>query len=69
MFLNLDATGVAVFCVIFVALVGVLVWLAKFIATRPGIDEILERFEQILFPLVLIILGVVILVQGHAFGL
>lgn len=68
-FLNLDATGVAVFCVIFLVLVGVLVWLAKFIATRPGIDEILERFEQILFPLVLIILGVVILVQGHAFGL
>src|SRR5699024_1339511 len=37
--------------------------------TRPGIDEILERFEQILFPLVLIILVVVILAQGHAFGL
>lgn len=68
-FLNLDATGIVVFSLIFLILVGVLVWLAKWAATRPGIDEALERWENILFPLVMIILGVVILVQGHAFGL
>ena len=35
---------------------------------RP-IAEVLERWEHILFPLVLIGLGVVILLEGGAFGL
>lgn len=68
-FLGLGAREVMIYCVIFLLLVGALVWLAKFVATRPGIDEVLEKSEQILFPLVLIILGIVILVQGGAFGL
>lgn len=60
---------VAVYCVVFLILVTVLVLLARFIATRPGIGECLERSDRYVFPLVLIALGVVILVRGHAFGI
>ena len=38
-------------------------------STRRPIAEILERWEHILFPLVLIGLGIVILLEGGAFGL
>ena len=41
---------------------------AKFVATRKPIAEVLERWEHILFPLVLIVLGFVILIEGGAFG-
>lgn len=68
-FLGMSPARIAVFCAIFLVLVAALVWLAKFVATRPGIDEALEKSEQILFPLVLIVLGIVILVKGGAFGL
>mgnify|MGYP002682312617 CR=1 FL=1 len=52
-----------------IALVAVLVVVAKFVATRPPIAEVLERWEHILFPIVLIGLGIAILVGGGAFGL
>ncbi|WP_407643737.1 cadmium resistance transporter [Cutibacterium porci] len=68
-FLTVEPLDIALFCAVFLILVGVLVWLSKLVATRPGINEWLERSEHILFPLVLIILGIVILVKGHAFGL
>ena len=42
---------------------------AKFIATRRPVAEILERWEHVLFALVLIGLGVFILISGGAFGL
>ena len=42
---------------------------ARFVATRKPIAEVLERWEHVLFPLVLIGLGIVILVEGGAFGL
>ncbi len=54
---------------VFLALVAVLVVVAKFVAARPPIAEVLERWEHILFPIVLIGLGIVILVSGGAFGL
>lgn len=68
-FLSVEPLAVVAYCVIFLALVAVLVALAKFVATRPLIAEVLERFEHILFPIVLIGLGIVILVSGGAFGL
>lgn len=68
-FLSVEPLAVVAYCVIFLALVAVLVALAKFVATRPPIAEVLERFENILFPVVLIGLGIVILVSGGAFGL
>lgn len=68
-FLSVEPLAVVAYCVIFLALVAVLVALARFVATRPPIAEVLERFEYILFPIVLIGLGIVILVSGGAFGL
>ena len=68
-FLSVDPLAVVAYCIVFLALVAVLVVLAKFVATRPPIAEILERWEHILFPIVLIGLGIVILVTGGAFGL
>ena len=68
-FLSVEPIAVVAYCIVFLALVAVLVVLAKFVATRPPIAEILERWEHILFPVVLIGLGIVILVSGGAFGL
>ena len=58
-----------IFCVVFLLLVGVLVLLARYVATRRPIAEVLERWEHVLFPIVLIGLGIAILVSGGAFGL
>ena len=67
---NLKGAGAVVaYCVVFLVLVMVLVLLAKFVATRRPIAEVQERWEHVLFPLVLIGLGVAILVEGGAFGL
>lgn len=68
-FLSVGTGALVAYCVVFLALVVVLVVAAKFVATRKPIAEVLERWEQVLFPLVLIGLGVVILVEGGAFGL
>lgn len=68
-FLSVGPAAVVAYCVVFLALVAVLVIVAKFIATRRPIAEILERWEHILFPLVLIGLGIFILISGGAFGL
>lgn len=68
-FLTIGTAAVVAYCVVFLALVLVLVLAAKFVATREPIAEVLERWEHVLFPLVLILLGIVILVEGGAFGL
>lgn len=52
---------VAIYCVVFLILVAPLVWAARFVATRPGIAEALEKWESVLFPAVLILLGIAIL--------
>ena len=52
---------VAIYCVAFLILVAPLVWAARFVATRPGIAEALEKWESVLFPAVLILLGIAIL--------
>lgn len=68
-FLSVGPAAVVAYCVVFLVLVVVLVLLAKFIATRRPIAEVLERWEHVLFPIVLIGLGIVILIGGGAFGL
>ena len=52
---------IALFCAVFLVLAGVLLGLARFITGRMGLAEVLERFEAIIFPSVLILLGVLIL--------
>jgi cadmium resistance protein CadD (predicted permease) len=68
-FLHVNTATVILYCVVFLILVAGLVLLAKFVATRPPIAEVLERWEGVLFPIVLIGLGIFILVSGGAFGL
>ncbi|MPV38990.1 cadmium resistance transporter [Georgenia subflava] len=68
-FVTVGTGAIIAYSIVFLALVAVLVMLAKFVATRRPIAEVLERWEHVLFPLVLIGLGVVILVEGGAFGL
>ncbi len=68
-FLNVSTATVVIFCVVFLLLVAVLVLLARYVATRRPIAEVLERWEHVLFPIVLIGLGIAILVSGGAFGL
>lgn len=68
-FLAVGPAAVVAYCIVFLVLVAILVMLAKFVATRRPIAEVLERFEHILFPVVLIGLGIVILISGGAFGL
>ena len=68
-FLNVDTAAVIIYCIVFLVLVAGLVLLAKSVATLPPIAEVLERWEHVLFPIVLIGLGIFILVSGGAFGL
>lgn len=68
-FVSVSWGAVLAYCIVFLALVAVLVFLAKWISSRKPIAEALERWEDILFPAVLIGLGIVILVSGGAFGL
>ncbi|MFF5035621.1 cadmium resistance transporter [Nocardia salmonicida] len=68
-FATVGTAAIFAYSVVFLLLVGVLVLAAKFLTTRKGIAEILERWEHVLFPLVLVVLGIVILVSGGAFGL
>lgn len=68
-FLTVGPAAIAAYAVVFLALVAVLVIAARYVATRRPIAEVLERWEHVLFPLVLIGLGIVILVEGGAFGL
>lgn len=68
-FVSVSRGAVLAFCIVFLVLVAVLVFLAKWISSRKPIAEALERWEDILFPAVLIGLGIVILVSGGAFGL
>lgn len=67
-FASVSPTALVAYCAVFLMLVAVLVVLAKFMATRRPIAEVLERWEHILFPIVLIGLGMVILIEGGAFG-
>lgn len=61
--------GMTVYVVVF--LIGVGVWCAAgwFLATRPVIAKALSRWGHIVLPIVLIGIGVLILVEGGAFGL
>ncbi|MCK9871402.1 cadmium resistance transporter [Nocardiopsis dassonvillei] len=68
-FVTVGYTSLAVYATVFLVLVGVLCAAGKFLATRAPIARALSRWGHILLPLVLIVLGVVILIEGGAFGL
>lgn len=68
-FVSVGSAAVVAYCAVFLLLVAGLVFSARFVATREPVAEKLERWESVLFPVVLIGLGVLILVEGGAFGL
>ncbi|MCA2224731.1 cadmium resistance transporter [Nonomuraea aurantiaca] len=61
--------GMSVYAVVFLVLIAVWCLAGKFFATRPVIAKALSRWGHILLPIVLIAIGLLILVQGGAFGL
>ena len=65
------AGGGAMVVYVAVFLAGVAVWCAGgwFLATRPLAARVLGRWGHLILPVVLVGIGVVILVEGDAFGL
>ncbi|MFJ3222232.1 cadmium resistance transporter [Streptomyces sp. NPDC086783] len=61
--------GMTVYAVVFLALVAVWCFAGRFFASRPVIARALARWGHILLPLVLVAIGLLILVEGGAFGL
>lgn len=62
-------SGMTAYIVVF--LIGVAVWCFAgwFLASRPAVAKVLARWNHIIFPVVLIAIGLVILIEGGAFGL
>jgi cadmium resistance protein CadD (predicted permease) len=60
--------GLVVYGVVFLVLVAVWCAVGRFLATRPPIARALSRWGHLLLPLVLIGIGLLILIEGHAFG-
>lgn len=61
--------SLAGYTVVFLALLGVWCAVGRFLATRPPVARALGRFGHLLLPAVLIGIGLLVLVEGHAFGL
>ena len=68
-FVTAGNASLALYAAVFLTLVAVLCAAGKFLATRAPIARILSRWGHILLPIVLNVLGVVILVEGGAFGI
>ncbi|MFJ8016094.1 cadmium resistance transporter [Streptomyces sp. NPDC096339] len=68
-FATAGSGGMAVYAVVFLALVAVWCFAGRYFATRPVIARALARWGHVLLPLVLITIGLLILVEGGAFGL
>jgi len=61
--------GTIVYAAVFLVLVGVWCVAGRFFASRPVIAKALSRWGHVLLPAVLITIGLIILIQGGAFGL
>jgi cadmium resistance protein CadD (predicted permease) len=68
-FATAGAAGMSVYVAVFLVLVAVWVAAGRFFATRPLVAKALSRWGHILLPIVLIGLGLLILIEGGAFGL
>ena len=54
--------GWVLYSVVFLILVAALCAAAWYIATREAVAKVLERFEAVLFPLVMVLFGIGILI-------
>ncbi|MER8006688.1 cadmium resistance transporter [Streptomyces sp. NPDC094149] len=61
--------AMSVYAVVFLVLVAAWCFAGKFLATRPVIAQALARWGHILLPLILVTIGLLILIEGDAFGL
>ncbi|MFI8165402.1 cadmium resistance transporter [Streptomyces sp. NPDC085931] len=61
--------GMTVYATVFLVLVAVWCFAGRFFATRPVVAQALARWGHVLLPLVLIAIGLLILIEGGAFGL
>ncbi|MFI5916506.1 cadmium resistance transporter [Dactylosporangium sp. NPDC051541] len=61
--------GMSIYVVVFLVLVAVWIAAGRYLATRPVIARALGRWGHMLMPIVLIGIGLLILVEGGAFGL
>lgn len=68
-FATAGVSGMSVYAIVFLILVAVWCFAGRFFATRPVIAQVLSRRGHILLPLVLIGIGLLILIEGGAFGL
>ncbi|WP_445190059.1 cadmium resistance transporter [Pseudonocardia sp. Cha107L01] len=68
-FATAGPAGLVGYSAVFLVLVGVWCGVGRFLATRPPVARTLARFGHLLLPAVLIGIGLLILVEGHAFGL
>lgn len=67
-FATAGLAGTSVYAVVFLMLVGLWCAAGRFLATRPVIAKALSRWGHVLLPVVLICLGLLILIEGGAFG-
>lgn len=63
-FTTAGRSGLVVFSIVFLVLVGVWCALGRFFATRPAVARALSRWGHVVLPVVLIGIGVLILVEG-----
>ncbi|WP_237569555.1 cadmium resistance transporter [Mycolicibacterium lacusdiani] len=61
--------GMVTYVVVFLVGVAACCALGWYLATRPAIARLMARWGDVVLPVVLIVLGVVILVEGGAFGI
>jgi cadmium resistance protein CadD (predicted permease) len=61
--------GMVTYVVVFLIGVAACCALGWYLATRPAIARLVARWGDVVLPVVLIVLGVVILVEGGAFGI
>jgi cadmium resistance protein CadD (predicted permease) len=67
-FATAGAGGMTGYVVVFLVLVAGWIAAGRYFATRPVIAQALSRWGHLLLPVVLIGLGVLILLEGGAFG-
>lgn len=68
-FATTGPAGMSVYTIVFLVLVGVWCFAGNYFATRPIIAGALRRWGHILLPAALIGIGLLILINGSAFGL
>lgn len=62
-------SGMFVYCLVFLVMLALLIALGRFLTRWEAVAQAIDRWGRIVFPLVLIGLGLYILIDGGAFGI